>query len=132
MLLSWRLGRGDDEAITLQGAIDRRKLGGLIATRRLQQRIARYRSGDVEALAVKAGEPVRRGLGERGSKRAAEAEGGDLDGGYRRAKHALLPALGDAGLPRQQRGDVLVAGVGGHQREDAEAEAEGRKPCALR
>ncbi len=117
------------EAITLHGAIDLGKIGGLVARRRLQRRIAADRAGDVAA--VEAREANHRALRSRSADRPGEAVGGELYGGRSR-EHLLLPTLRDAGLARQQRGNVLIAGLSRHQCEDAETDAEGREPRALR
>src|SRR4029450_9487600 len=111
-------------------AVDLRKIGRLIAWRHLQDRIARYRAGDVDAF-IEAGQPIGRGLRNRGPDRTAEGVGGDLDGGGG-GEYPLLPAFGDAGLPRQQRGDILIPDLRRHQCEDAETNTEGRETRALR
>src|SRR6185437_10483060 len=63
--------------------------------------------------------------------RTAKAVGGDLNG-TDRGEYPLLPALADAGLPRQQRCDILIAGFGRGQCKDAKTEAEERETRALR
>jgi hypothetical protein len=120
---------GDREAIALHRAVDLGKIGGLVARRRLQRRIAGNRAGDVAA--VEACEANHRALRNRGADGTGEAVSGELDRG-RRGEDLLLPTLGDAGLTRQQRRNVLIAGLSRHQCEDAETDSEGREPRALR
>ena len=127
----FRRRRRHDEAIAFQRAIDLGKIGGVITRRRRDERIARHGSRDVDALIVEAGQPIGRGLRRGGSDRTAERERCDLDGAGR-GEHPLLPALGDAGLARQQRSNILISDLGRHQSEDAKTEAEGREPRALR
>jgi hypothetical protein len=53
----------NDETVALQRAIDLGKVGGLIARRRLHDRVARDRARDnVEILRVEVGKPVARAL----------------------------------------------------------------------
>src|SRR4029077_1501124 len=107
------------------------KIRGMITRRRSDERIAGHRSRDVDALIVETCEAVGRGLRRGGSDRAANRERRDLDGAGGGA-HPLLPALGDAGLARQQRSNILISDPGRNQCEDARTEAEGREPGALR
>src|SRR6185437_12737864 len=123
--------RRDHETIALQRAVDLGKIGGLVTRRRLQHAIARQRSGDVDAGIIEAREPIGRALRRRSADWPAEAVSCELDGGGG-ASDALLPAFSDAGLPREQRGDVLIAGLVRHQAEDTKRNTEGREPRALR
>ncbi|GCC44567.1 hypothetical protein chiPu_0028517, partial [Chiloscyllium punctatum] len=121
----------DDETIALQGAIDLGKIGCLIARRRRGDRIASDSAGDVGA-GVQPREQDLRVLRRGGSDRTAEAVGRDLDGADRGREDALLPALGNAGLPGQERGNILISDLGRHQCEDAKTETEERETGALR
>ena len=47
-------------------------------------------------------------------------------------ENTLLPAFGDARLPRQQRRNILISDLGRDQCEDAKTETEERETRALR
>src|SRR6185312_225033 len=122
--------RRHDKPVPLQRAIDFGEIRGLIA-RRLQHHVARNRARDVGRGTFEACEPIGRALRRGGSDRTAKAVGSELDGGGC-AGDALLPAFTDARLAREQRGDVLIAHLAGHQSEDTQRKTEGRETYAPR
>jgi len=123
---------GDDfrheagEAIALQGAVDGRKLRGLVAVRhrRRCQRIARQRTSDIGAGVVEAGEQKksrpaasRWPSGRPRTRKVANLDGGG-DGGSEHAFSASARRRRAAGPANA--GDVLITDLGRHQCEDAE------------
>ena len=124
--------RAQRQAVALGGAHDLGEIRFLIRTQHWTQRIAADGTRDVDALTFEAGEAIGCRLKRARAHRARQIERGDLKRAARGGEQEFLPALGDARLARQQRGEILIADFGRAHCHQTENKAEGREPRALR
>ena len=135
--LGWTRGlcrrrRRHDKAVALQRAIDRREIGRLITRRRRNERIARHRTRDVDALMVEACQPIGRGLRRGRSNRTAEAERRDLNGAGRgeHAASASAPPRPAGGPATMQYPDIRSRSASMRRRKDRGRRTQSARPSA--
>src|SRR5258705_9267044 len=118
----------DRLAVPLRAAIDFRKRQRRIVNARARRVPGRQRDQvRIETRQLKA-QRLRRGSADR----ARETESSSVNGAEGRRTNMLAPLRGDRRLPRDQRGDVLIADLGRRNGADKKAKAEGRRKDTLR